>query len=98
LSTIHAFTTRRSADLGHSHTEMQNEEVVNGTTIVQAGSHLENIGNMTIILDAYNNIDSIDWTLQSVEQLTEKDEKVQESIDAYRSEEHTSELQSRFEL
>ncbi|HLR14334.1 MAG TPA: 5'-nucleotidase C-terminal domain-containing protein [Bacillota bacterium] len=68
---------------GHSHTEMQNEEVVNGTTIVQAGSHLENIGNMTIILDAYNNIDSIDWTLQSVEQLTEKDEKVQESIDAY---------------
>src|SRR5699024_6441562 len=65
---------------GHSHTEMKKEEVINDTTIVQTGSHLNNVGNMTITLDADNNVESIDWTLQPIEELTEKDEKVQEKI------------------
>lgn len=68
---------------GHSHTEMKKEEVVNGTTIVQTGSHLNNIGNMTITLNTDNKVDSIEWTLQSVEELTEVDEYVQQLIDKY---------------
>lgn len=71
---------------GHSHTTMSKAEIVNGTTIVQTGSHLNNIGNITIILDGDNEIQSIDWALQSVEELTEVDEDVQKSIDGYNAE------------
>ncbi len=68
---------------GHSHTEMKKEEVINDTTIVQTGSHLNNVGNMTITLGEDNNVESIDWTLQPIEDLTEKDDNIQQSIDKY---------------
>lgn len=69
---------------GHSHTTISEPQVVNGTPIVQAGSNLENIGNVTITLDPETEeIISIEGFLKPVAQLTEVDPEVAAMVDQF---------------
>lgn len=71
---------------GHSHTTLNNADIVNGTPIVQTGSHLNNIGNITLTVDSNKDVTDFDWKNQPVDQLTDVDENVQQSIDDYNAE------------
>lgn len=71
---------------GHSHTKLTNADIVNGTPIVQTGSHLNNIGNVTLTVDAEKNVTDFSWQIEEVDSLTEVDKNVQESIQTYNEE------------
>ncbi|TMW72443.1 5'-nucleotidase C-terminal domain-containing protein [Alteribacter natronophilus] len=67
---------------GHSHTRLTAPQVVNGTSIVQAGSNGLDVGNVTVSLDGETReITEIDGFLQSTSALTETYEPTQELID-----------------
>lgn len=72
---------------GHSHTTLTKEQMVNGTPIVQTGSHLNNIGKVTLEIDRDSkDVTFSDYSLQNVGELEEEDEKVKQKIDQYNEE------------
>lgn len=73
---------------GHSHTEMENPEFVNGIPIVQAGSGTSHIGRFDIDYDTWRHrVRSFTWQYVPInEQTAEKDEVMAELLERYRTE------------
>ncbi|MBN9299222.1 MAG: bifunctional metallophosphatase/5'-nucleotidase [Filimonas sp.] len=67
---------------GHSHTEMPNGAMVNGTLITQAGDKLRFIGKTVLKIKQHKIVDK-SFTMVDVESMTETDKAVQEKIDTY---------------
>ncbi|WP_018924067.1 5'-nucleotidase C-terminal domain-containing protein [Salsuginibacillus kocurii] len=69
---------------GHSHTVLHEPQVENGTPIVQAGSDLNYIGEVTLTIDEdAGEVTNVDGMLHDMEDLEAADEDVQEMIDTY---------------
>src|SRR5699024_6118104 len=69
---------------GHSHTAYSEAKNINGTTIVQTGSDLDNLGHLELKIDKENKeIIDVDWSRKAVASMTEVDEEVQAMIDGY---------------
>ncbi|TSB44817.1 5'-nucleotidase C-terminal domain-containing protein [Alkalicoccobacillus porphyridii] len=69
---------------GHSHTTLNAPNVINGTPIVQTGSNLNNIGQVTLTYDqATDSVTNTSGSLVSVASLTDRDEAVQAVVDGY---------------
>lgn len=81
---------------GHSHTQLDTPEIVNGTAIVQSGSNARNIGMLTITLDEVTGEVTVEGALQPVEALDDEvvDTEVQALVDGFNdaSEELLSEV------
>lgn len=81
---------------GHSHTQLDTPEIVNGTAIVQSGSNARNIGMLTLTLDTETNDITVEGYLQAVEELDDEvvDNDVQALVDGFNdaSEELLSEV------
>ena len=72
---------------GHTSVALSRPEVINDTLVVQAGSHLEYIGKVTIELDRdTKEVLEIDGRLQSVNELKQTVQAVQEKIERYQRE------------
>ncbi|WP_245628038.1 5'-nucleotidase C-terminal domain-containing protein [Shouchella shacheensis] len=72
---------------GHSHTTLSEPAVVNGTPIVQAGSSLDNVGELELTYNAgTDEVTSVSGGLQPVSALEDVDEDVQAVIDGYNEE------------
>ncbi|MBR3364122.1 MAG: bifunctional metallophosphatase/5'-nucleotidase [Solobacterium sp.] len=73
---------------GHSHTEMEKPEIINGIPIVQAGSGTSHIGRFDIDYDTWRHrIRSYAWQFVPInEQTAEKDEVMEELLRRYQSE------------
>ncbi|QKS72403.1 5'-nucleotidase C-terminal domain-containing protein [Paenalkalicoccus suaedae] len=65
---------------GHSHTALQEPEVVNGTPIVQTGGDARNVGHVTLELDKATGDVSVDGYLQPVADIDES--LINEEVDA----------------
>ncbi|MBM7635097.1 5'-nucleotidase C-terminal domain-containing protein [Geomicrobium sediminis] len=70
---------------GHSHTTLNSPQIVNGTPIVQTGSNLNNLGELTLAIEN-NEVTEVDGTLIPVADLDTMNEDVQAVIDHYNSE------------
>ncbi|UCZ53747.1 bifunctional metallophosphatase/5'-nucleotidase [Bacillus shivajii] len=70
---------------GHSHSRLYEEEIVNGTPIVQAGSDSKYVGHFNLEFDG-TEVTFNDYYLQDVDELTEVNEDVQAMVDAYNEE------------
>lgn len=70
---------------GHSHTTLNSPQIVNGTLIVQTGSNLNNLGELTLAIEN-NEVTELDGTLVPVADLDTMNEDVQAVIDHYNSE------------
>ena len=72
---------------GHSHTFLEEPEVVNGIPIVQAGTGTDQIGRFDIIVDTDNNcIDSFKWSPIPISEKTcPRDTSIEEVIGTYKS-------------
>ncbi|WP_332693908.1 bifunctional metallophosphatase/5'-nucleotidase [Halalkalibacter lacteus] len=69
---------------GHSHTVIEKPETVNQTAVAQAGANGLYIGDVTIDFDRKSReVVNVDGILQSVEELQERDEKVQTMVKQY---------------
>ncbi|WDF04725.1 5'-nucleotidase C-terminal domain-containing protein [Shouchella hunanensis] len=69
---------------GHSHTTLRQPVVVNGTPIVQTGSNLANLGELTLTYnDETEEVTNVAGTLTAVSSMTSVDEEVQAVIDGY---------------
>ncbi|WP_062319613.1 bifunctional UDP-sugar hydrolase/5'-nucleotidase [Halolactibacillus sp. JCM 19043] len=81
---------------GHSHTQLDTPEMVNGTAIVQSGSNARNIGMLTLIFDSETKELTVEGSLQPVEALDDEvvDNEVQALVDGFNdaSEELLSEV------
>lgn len=72
---------------GHSHTKVNQPAMINGTPVVQTGSHLNWIGNLTLDIDNESKeVTYVNWEIDPVESLTEVDVHVQEMVDGYLAE------------
>ncbi|PTL37848.1 bifunctional metallophosphatase/5'-nucleotidase [Alkalicoccus saliphilus] len=70
---------------GHSHTRLFEEQMVNGTPVVQAGSDSLFVGHFNLEFDG-EEVSFNDYYLQETDELTEVNEDVQEMIDSYNEE------------
>jgi len=72
---------------GHSHTTIDEPAVVNGITIVQAGSGTDQIGRFDIMIDTDNNcIDSYIWkTIPICDEFCPRDEVLEKIIQFYKA-------------
>jgi len=69
---------------GHSHTKVNQPAMINGTPVVQTGSHLNWIGNLTLDIDNESKeVTYVNWEIDSVESLTKVDGHVQEMVEGY---------------
>src|SRR5690625_6027073 len=58
--------------------------MINGTSVVQTGSHLNWIGNLTLDIDNESKeVTYVNWEIDSVESLTKVDGHVQEMVEGY---------------
>ncbi len=73
---------------GHSHTFIDQPAVVNGITIVQAGTGTDQIGRFDIVVDTFeNNIESYQWKTVPISPDTcPKDEDIEKLLASYKSE------------
>ena len=73
---------------GHSHTFMEAPEVVNGITIVQAGTGTGIVGRLDLIYDSMRkNIQKLDWSCVPINEKTApKDPVMEELLESYRTE------------
>ncbi|WP_158282319.1 bifunctional metallophosphatase/5'-nucleotidase [Salipaludibacillus keqinensis] len=70
---------------GHSHSRIFEEEIVNGTPVVQAGSDSLFVGHFNLEFDG-TDVTFNDYYLQDVEELTDVNHDVQDMVDAYNAE------------
>gem|GEM_PF-54843 len=72
---------------GHSHTKVNQPAMINGTPVVQTGSHLNWIGNLTLDIDNESKeVRYVNWEIDPVDSLTEVDTHVQEMVEGYLAE------------
>ncbi|GEN50359.1 bifunctional metallophosphatase/5'-nucleotidase [Alkalibacterium pelagium] len=77
---------------GHSHTSLNEPEVVNGTPIAQSGSNARNVGVLNLLVDGESGEVSVDGRLQPVADVDGIDSEVQSMVNQYNEE--TEELLS----
>ncbi|WP_158282264.1 bifunctional metallophosphatase/5'-nucleotidase [Salipaludibacillus keqinensis] len=70
---------------GHTHNRLYEEEMVNGTPVVQAGSDGLYVGHFNLQFDG-EEVTFNDYYLQDVDELTEVNQDVQDMVDAYNDE------------
>lgn len=70
---------------GHSHTRLFEEQVVNGTPIVQAGSDSLFVGHFNLEFDG-EEVSFNDYYLQPTDELSEVNQDIQDMIDGYNEE------------
>ena len=73
---------------GHSHTFIEKPEVVNGITIVQAGTGTDQIGRFDITVDTYeNSIESYEWQAVPINDDTcPRDPDIEKLLESYKNE------------
>lgn len=73
---------------GHSHTFIEKPEIVNGITIVQAGTGTDLIGRFDVVVDTFNNtIASYTWTTVPInEEHCPKDPDIEKLLNSYKNE------------
>lgn len=73
---------------GHSHTTLNEPDIVNGTPIAQAGSNANNVGILDLVLNSETGEVSVEGSLQAVEELSDElvDPTVQSIVDGYNAE------------
>lgn len=71
---------------GHSHTFIQQPEIVNGIAIVQAGTGTDQIGRFDIEVDTYNNcIESYEWKAVPIAEGCPRDADIENIINGYKA-------------
>ncbi|GAA0357525.1 5'-nucleotidase C-terminal domain-containing protein [Bacillus horti] len=69
---------------GHSHTTLNQPQVVNGTPIVQTGANGTNVGNLTFTINSQTKeIEGFQGHLQRVADLVDVDQDIQDIVDQY---------------
>ncbi|EXJ23749.1 5'-nucleotidase [Alkalibacterium sp. AK22] len=68
---------------GHSHSLLEEPEIVNGTPVVQAGSSLRHLGILDLSIDSESGAVSVNGRVQSMNELENVDPEVQALVDQY---------------